>query len=203
MFVHQFKRLQLYSGILGIFVIWTGIIIGMSRVHLGLLDSRPISYLGVNTASRSVFSLCLILSALLFFAFGYYINSKFKIKNKFLLYFTIGQIAQIIAAVVPDTNNSPYKIVHTVAAFILAISLPFLIREFARSQSGKRRSKIYNRLSHLEQLTFVIGIGLFIFTSGVAPLGEALPAVGFHIWIIVLTFLILIDGKKIFSSSKT
>ncbi len=102
-------------------------------------------------------------------------------------YFLIGQAGQIIAAFTPYGMDSSLRLVHTLAAYTLAFSLPLLIRQFARSQA-KSGLNIYRRLFLLELLLFVVGIGIFSFTKGIAPLGEALPAVGFHLWIFVVTF---------------
>ncbi len=66
-------------------------------------------------------------------------------------------------------------------------TLAFLIREFARPQQKSPHYRSYRRLLRLEEVMFVIGIGLFVFTMGVAPMGEMLPALGFHAWIIYVT----------------
>lgn len=141
------------------------------------------------------FSFGLLLSACLFISFGFYIVRTFEVKNRFLLYLVIGQIGQSIAAVVPYGRQSPDRQIHTVAAFTLAFSLPFLIRAFARSQSENQYSRIYAWLLWIEILAFIVGMSLFIFTKGIAPLGQALPAVGFHLWIITLTIISIRLGK--------
>lgn len=161
----------------------------MHRAGLGFIDSRPISYLGIDPATARLFSVSLVVSAVLFISFGYYIRRTYHIQNKFLGYLIIGQIGQIIAAVTPYGHRQPFKFIHTIAAFVLAFTLLFLIREFTHSQNKNRFRTIYSSLFTIEKITFVVGIGLFIFTKGIAPLGEALPATGFHIWIITITIL--------------
>lgn len=178
-----------YSGIVGVIVLWTGIVIAMTRAHLGLIDSRPISYLGVNASTAALFSGSLLLSSFLFICFAYYVKHSFHIRNRFMVYFLVGQVGQIIAAVVPYGSHSRYRAVHTVAAFTLAFSLPLLIRQFALSQSKSKHAQTYIKLLRFEQLSFIVGIGLFIFTKGIAPLGEALPTIGFHVWIIAVSIL--------------
>ncbi len=163
----------------------------MRRAGLGLVDSRPISYLGVDPLTSQLFSFSLLLSAFLFIHFAFYVRHTYKLKNRFLLYFLIGQAGQIIAAVTPFGKASNYKLVHTIAAFTLAFSLPLLINAFAYAQKNSSHFVLYKRLLRLEQLTFIVGIGLFTFTEGVAPLGEALPAIGFHVWIIAITIVSL------------
>ncbi len=184
-----FYTLRPYSGVAGVAVLWTGVLLAMQRAGLGLIDSRPFSSLGVDPASARLFSVSLLLSALLFVNFAYYVKSAFHVHNRFMLYFLIGQAGQAVAAVTPYGDNSPYRLLHTVAAFSLAFSLPLLIRQFAASESRSRHHPLYRRLLRLEQLSFVVGIGLFMFARGIAPLGQALPAIGFHIWIIAVTYI--------------
>lgn len=161
----------------------------MYRVHLGLIDPRPISYLGLYPETRLLFSSGLIVSSMLFIMFGYYIKRLFNVKNRFLIYLITGQIAQIVVAIIPDTARTRGKVVHTIAGFTLAFSLPFLIRAFAASQSKSKYHRLYRRLYRLEQGALTVGLAVFIFTKGVAPLGEALPTVGFHVWVLALTFI--------------
>lgn len=190
------KKLWPYSGVVGVLVLWTGVTVGMNRAGLGLVDPRPISYLGVDPKSAVLFSTSLLVSALLFVSFGYYVKRHFHVNNRFLTYLLIGQAGQAVAAVAPYGKNSPYKMLHTIAAFVLAFSLPFLIRQFALSQVGKPYHQKYVWLLKFEQIMFVIGIGLFIFTKGIAPIGEAMPTIGFHLWILVVTVISLKRGKQ-------
>lgn len=196
MAVARFSAVQRYSGLLGVIVIWTSILIGMSRAGLGLIDGRPISHLGVDRMSAVWFSFGLLLSAGLFVNFGAYVARAFEVKNRFLLYLVIGQIGQSIAAISPYGMHSPERQIHTISAFVLAFSLPFLMRAFARSQSASHYFMIYIWLLRLEILLFIVGMNVFIFTQGLAPLGQALPAVGFHVWIIVLTIISIKSGKE-------
>jgi hypothetical membrane protein len=195
------RRLKQYSGVVGVLVLWTGIATAMHRTGLGLIDRRPISHLGVDPASAMLFSGSLLISAFLFINFAYYIKRTFGVTNRFMTYFLIGQAGQIIAAITPYGEGSPYKLAHTIAAFTLAFSLPLLIQQFAASQTSSAYHNLYVRLLRFEQLTFVIGIGLFVFTEGIAPLGEALPTIGFHTWIIVVTLISYRAGTHPFTNS--
>ncbi len=188
-----------YSGLLGVGVLWTTTLVAMSRANLSLLGSRPFSYLGIDPVSSRIFSSGLIVSALLFCTFGFYIRHAFNVKGNFLTFLLIGQAGQITAALAPYGTQSQLRLLHTIAAFTLAFSLPLLIRAFAYSQKESTKFKRYRWLYRLELLTFVVGMGLFIFTTGIAPLGQALPAIGYHVWIIVLTFIALraVDNKRV------
>lgn len=98
----------------------------------------------------------------------------------------------MITAITPYGENSSYKLIHTIFAYVLAISLPLLIREFCNSQKVADK-KIFRLLFLFELALFVVGIGIFTMTEGIAPIGEALPAIGFHIWIV--TTSVLLPGK--------
>jgi hypothetical membrane protein len=185
------NRLWLKSGVVGVVVLLSCIAVAMHRAHLGFIDTRPISYLGLYPNTKFLFSSSLIISAVLFIAFGCYVKRYFKIRSIFLLYFVIGQICQIIVAVIPDKTGSSLKIVHTVAGFTLAFSLPFLMRELAHLKSASPYQRLYKALYRIEQGAFIIGIGLFVSVRGIAPLGEALPTVGFDLWIVVVTATML------------
>ncbi len=189
--LHKFNfGWQRFSGLGGVAVLWLSIGIAMSIAHLGLIDMRPISYLGVDPRTKLLFSGGLLLSSALFIVFALQLHRNFKLRPRFLAYFLVGQAGQIVAAIVPYGATSSLRLIHTIAAYILAFSLPLLIREFARSRSTDHFYPVYRWLTWLELLAFAVGISLFVFTSGIAPLGEALPALGFHLWIIVITFLL-------------
>ncbi|MDQ3065390.1 MAG: hypothetical protein M3Q36_03930 [bacterium] len=189
MIKNNLDRVLGFSGIIGIVVLWATILIGMSISGLKLIDSRPFSSLGVDPQTASLFSTGLIISAALFSIFGFFLQRKFAVKSKFLMYLLIGQAGQVVAALAPYGSDSRYKTLHTLAAFTLALSLPILIRSFAYSQINSKYFKLYIRLFRLELAAFLIGMGIFIFTTGIAPLGQAMPAIGFHIWIIALTLI--------------
>lgn len=187
--------IKTYSGIAGVLVLWTGIPMAMHKTGLGLIDNRPLSYLGVDPISAILFNGSLLLSSFLFIIFAFYTTAKFNASKSFLGYFLVGQAGQIIAAISPYGENSDFRRLHTVAAFILAFSLPFLIRQFAISMKSGPDHKLYSNLFYFELILFVVGIGLFVFTKGLAPLGEALPAIGFHAWIIVVTIISIHNTK--------
>jgi hypothetical membrane protein len=185
------KKLWLYSGLGGVLILISGVVWAMRRAHLGLIDPRPISYLGLYSNTKLIFSVSLIVSALLFIIFGLYVARIYRVRRLFLACYIIGQICQIIVAVIPDRSGSSLKIVHTVAGFTLAVSLPFLMRELVYQKH--RRSfdrRLFVILYRLEQIMFVIGIGLFVSVKGIAPLGEALPTIGFDSWVLCTTFII-------------
>lgn len=191
-----FLKLQFLAGVAGVFILWTGTLVSMSRAHLGLLDNRPVSFLGTDPSSRLIFSSSLILSAILFINFAFYVQRTFQVNNRFLKYFLIGQVCQIILAISPYGETAK-GVIHLIAAFTLAFSLPLLIKQFTISQHDKQHHKLYLGLLRFEQVGFIIGMGLFIFSKGLAPLGEAMPAIGFHLWIFVVTYVAFTKSKHL------
>lgn len=189
------SKLIPYSGVAGIVILWTGTLLAMQRAGLSLVDTRPVSYLGVAPESSVLFSLTLLISAALFLVFGHYAKRTFQASKSFWTFLVIGQLGQMIAAITPYGDNSRYRLIHTIAAFTLAFSLPVLIRSFANSQKRSSHYRVYKLLFWTELALFVVGMSIFIFTKGIAPLGEAMPAVGFHIWIASLTYLSLRMGR--------
>jgi hypothetical protein len=173
----------------------------MHRTGLGLLDDRPISFLATDPASRLLFSSSLIISAALLITYALYVNETFKVHNKFLKYFVVGQCGQIILAISPFGERTVSGVIHLLAAFTLAFSLPLLIKQFVISQRQTKYHKLYVGLLRFEQISFLIGMSLFIFTKGLAPLGEAMPAIGFHLWILVITYISIQSSKHLSSSS--
>lgn len=184
---NKLTYLARYSGVAGVVILWTTTLLAMRRASLGLVDNRPLSHLGVDPLSSMLFSTGLVISSALFIKFALYIMATHRANSRFFIYFLIGQAGQIIVAIAPYGMNSSYRLIHTIAAFTLAFSLPLLIREFARSQGDSQYQPLYRTLFMLELVMFVVGMGIFTMTRGIAPMGEILPAVGFHIWIIVVT----------------
>ena len=184
-------KLPAYAGVVGIVALWTLIITALLRARLGFFDNKPISYLGVNPHTKLLFSTALIISAVCFILFGLYLKRVFRVHGTYIYFFIIGQIGQIVAGVVPDKSGSGAKVVHVIAAFTLAFSLPLLIGQFARSQKDSNYQKLYQGLFYFELAAFVIGIGLFISTKGSAVLDETLPTIAFDVWMIVLTHITL------------
>jgi hypothetical membrane protein len=176
--------LSRFSGIMAIISLWLTVLYGMQRIGLSFFDNRPLSYLGVAPATQAIFTTGLVVAALLIIIFGYYLKSNYPTSKAFWYLLVGGQIAQVITALTPDRGVT--QAIHTIAAFTIVFSLPLLMWQFAKSQPmGKFRRWCY-RLFYLEVASFIIGIGLFTLTRGVAPLGEMLPALAFHAWIVFL-----------------
>ncbi len=180
---YNIKKYVPYTGLLGVVIIWAGTIVGMFLAGLNLFDKRPISYLGVNASSELLFTLTLLLSAVLFSVFGIYVYKILGLPKKFLAAYLVGQVGQMVAALVPF--GGPYKLIHTYAAFTLAFSIPFHMYFFTRAHKPERFHMLGTVLFRAELLCFVVGIGTFVFIQKAAPITEILPAIPFHAWLII------------------
>lgn len=188
-----------YSGLAGVIILWTAITVGMVRVPLSLFDMRPLSYLGVNMRTAGLFSIALILSAILFAMFGFYLRAQYRMKSNFLTALLVGLIGQIIVAIVPYGGAG--KVIHTAAALgVLAPSLPILTYLFAKDFPKGRDQRLAYRMFDLELICFVLGIGWLVIVRTAAPLSQILPALAYHAWIITFTFRR--TGTLIFSRLK-
>lgn len=174
-----------WAGPGAVIVLWVGILSAMRAAGLSFYGSMPLSSLGVNEHSDLLFSATLIIAALFLMLFCVYLNIRYKVTRGFTAIFMTGQVAQIVAAIVPFGGSS--KNFHSTAAFVLAFSLPLHIWLFAKSQSGKLRQLAY-QLLWLELACFTLGIGTFVLTNKVAPLAQSLPAVAFHVWLVGIAF---------------
>ena len=76
-------KIAKHSGLLEIALLWSGVGISMHLAGLGFVDTRPISYLGIDSRTSQLFSVSLITSSVLFIIFGNYIRTIYKIKNQF------------------------------------------------------------------------------------------------------------------------
>jgi hypothetical membrane protein len=171
---------------LGVIVLWSVVTVGMLRSGLNLFDSRPLSFIGVATESALLFNAGLTVAALLFLYFGFQLSKRYKLKQTFLVFLTVGQLAQIVAAIFPYGGD--YKTIHTYAAFTLAVMIPFYMRAFAKSDLDKKIKRPAQLFYRAELLFAVIGIGAFIFIEGISPASEILPALPFHGWILYLFY---------------
>ncbi len=182
----KFDKLR-YGGVAVVVVLWIFVGAAMMRAHLGLFDSRPLSYLGTNPDSNRLFSCGLIVAALLMIGFSFYLRKRFQLNNWFSGTVLVGQLAQIIAAIIPYGGNA--KRYHTIAAFVLAFSIPAMMWLYAKQK--KTNQRLAYKFVIAELIDFVLGIGWFIFTNNAAPFSQILVAVVYHAWLIGLSFNLL------------
>jgi len=157
----------------------------MALTGLELLGAQPISYLGTVHRSVAVFRVGLLVATALLTAFSIYVSRTFPVGRGFLVAFLVGQAGQVVTAVVPLSGPGSFPTVHTTGGIVLGISLPVLIWRFAAGQPAERWRTLAYRLVWLELAACVSGIALSRW--GRAAIAEILPAVGFHLWIGVVT----------------
>jgi len=157
----------------------------MYRTGLGFFDDEPLSYLGTDPRSRSLFRGGLLCAAVLLAGFSWFAKERCSTPTSFLAASLIGLGGQVVAAVVPISGTGAAYAVHTTAGLVLGISLPVLMWRFAAGQPpGRGRQESYG-LFWLEAAACAVGVELS--RSMRAPIAEVLPACAFHLWIAVVT----------------
>ncbi len=179
-----------FCGVVSVIILWSFIGLAMIRAGLSFFDMRPLSYLGTDTRSNFLFSSGLILSSITTTAFGYYLVKILGASRSFFVAVVLSQICQVIAAIVPFSAVSSTRLIHTFAAFGLAIATPVFMYLFARSQTGELR-KVSFRFAYLEILLFIIGIGGFTTTTDYAPIFQFSVAIIFHAWLVYFSLKIV------------
>ncbi len=174
-----------WTGVAAVAVLWTTVGLGMAVTGLGLRDERPISYLGTVPETAQLFRMGLVVAAALLAAFSLFLRSVENASVTFLAASLIGLVGQVVVAVVPLSGPGSASPFHTAGGLVLGASLPVLMWRFAASRPpGEWRRTAY-RLCWLEVAACAVGI--LLSRSGRAATAEILPALGFHLWIAVVT----------------
>lgn len=171
-----------FGGIAAVAVLWTTLPVAMLRAGLGVVDDRPLSYLGTDPRGIVLFRVGLLVAAVLFSAFAVAVARGLSRPAGFLALFLVGQVGQVVVALV--SIDGPSHVVHTTAGIVLGLSLPLLMWRFAAGQPGGPWRRMAYRLVGLEVAACVAGAALSM--AGAAVVAEVLPATGFHLWIILV-----------------
>jgi hypothetical protein len=99
-----------------------------------------------------------------------------------------GLAGQLVAAFVPIGGNSAAHQVHTTSALILGASLPLLMWRFAAGQGGGPWRRLAYRLFWAEAAACVVGLSGLV----AAPVAEILPGAVFHLWVLIVTGVVII-----------
>ncbi|MDQ6837242.1 MAG: DUF998 domain-containing protein [Actinomycetota bacterium] len=169
-------------------VLWVSVGTGMYRTGLDPVGARPISYLGTDPETALVFRSGLIVAAVLMAGFSWFVFGRFGARRSFLAAFLIGLVGQVVAAVVLLSGPGASHTVHTVGGLVLGASLPILMWRFAAGippgSPRRHRVEAYG-LCWVELGACLVGVGLS--ASMRAPLAEIVPALAFHLWVVVIT----------------
>lgn len=155
----------------------------MWRTGLSVTDDRPISYLGTDPRSMVLFRGGLMVATFLLVGFAWAVHRRLARPSGFLVVFLVGMAGQAVVATVSIAGEA--ATLHTTGGIVLGLSLPLLMWRFAAAQSpGRWRRQSYG-LMWLEVASVVAGVALS--RAEQAVVAEVVPAVVFHLWIIVVT----------------
>jgi hypothetical protein len=183
-----FKTFTRYSGLVGIVGVWLLFVIGMVRTHLLLLDTRPLSYLGVSSFAP-YFKLGLIGGIFLMAAFYSYLQRTFAPAQAFRAIFFVGLVMQGVAATTPYKSHNMFQWLHWTAAIILATALVCSPWLFA---SSKNISASARRISRGVTITYLVALvieAVLLLTLKYYVISELINLLIFHMWILYLTFI--------------
>lgn len=175
-----------YTGVGAVATIWTTLAAAAALTGFNLVGEHPISYLGTEAGSAGLFTIGLLVSAVLLMAFHRHVRSRYPVGRGFSLVMLAGLAGQVVAAFVPIGGDPGTHRIHTTSALVLGISLPLLMWRFAAGQAPGPWRRLTYGLFFAEAAACAVGVYL----SGrmVAPVAEILPATVFHIWVLVVTF---------------
>src|SRR5256714_13997648 len=148
----------------------------MVRTGLGFSDPDPLSYLGTDVRSRTLFRAGLLVAAALLGAFAVFVHQRRSTPRCFLLVFLIGLGGQVVAAIIPLSGRGASPAVHTTGGLVLGISLPILMGCFATGQPAGSWRRFSWALFWLETAACVAGGVLS--QAMRAPIPRAPPAGG-------------------------
>lgn len=176
-----------YTGVAAVATIWVSLTAASVAVGFDLFGEQPISYLGTSSGPPWLFTLGLMVSALLLAAFHRFVRIRYPVGSGFSFAMLAGLGGQLVAAVVPIGGEAGAHRIHTTSALVLGASLPLLMWRFAAAQPPGRWRRVTYRIFFAEVLA--CAVGLYLSARSIAPVAEILPAAVFHIWVIVITFV--------------
>ncbi|MDQ3123243.1 MAG: hypothetical protein M3Q14_00975 [bacterium] len=176
--------IQRFSGIVTVMILRVTILTSIYITHLDIFGSNPLSSVGTDNRTALIFSVGLISASLTLLFFTQYLSRVYIVSKSFLIILIVGQIGQIIAALVHFGGEQPDRAIHSYAALTLAFSIPLALWRFAAAQTDPSIRRRAYLLFWVELACFVIGIGVFSFVIKGAPIGQIITALAFHAWII-------------------
>ncbi len=151
-----------------------------------LVGEDPLSYLGTDPASSTLFTVGMAVPAVLLTTFHRHVRRHHPVATGFSLAMLAGLAGQMVAAFVPIGGDPSAHRIHTTCALVLGASLPLLMGRFAAGQAPGPFRRLAYRLFWIEVLACVVG--LYLSARSVAPLAEILPGAAFHAWVVTVTF---------------
>jgi hypothetical protein len=182
------KKLYKFSGIIAVMAVWVSIISSIIIADLNIFADTPISDLGVDLRTRYLFISGLLISAVAFSTFA--IRTHLILKTSLLapIVLIAGQVSQVIVAATPYNAVTYIKMLHLVAAYTLAFSMPITMGLYAFTAKNKLLNRLNRRFFFAELLLFTFGLSWFIFAPNAGALSEILVGITFDIWVLTLSF---------------
>jgi len=178
------RRLR-YAGVAAVATVWTTLLTAMAVSHFDVFGPEPLSYLGSDPRSATLFTIGLAAPAVLFVAFHHDVCRRYPVGAGFSAVMLAGLAGQMVAGFVPIGGDPTAHRVHTVCALALGASLPLLMWRFAAGQpAGPWRRRTY-RLFWAEVAACAVGVWLS--ARSIAPVAEIVPGVVWHAWVFVVT----------------
>ncbi len=174
-----------WLGVAGVAVLWVGIGAGVVAGGLDLLGPLPLSRLAHHDRAGMAFGPSLIVAGLLLAGFGAEVRRRLPVAVGFTPLLMAGMAGQVVAGLVPIGEPGQSDPVHVAAALVLGGSIPLFVWRFAAGQPPGRGRRVAHGL--LGAQVVATGVGIVLSQRGVAPLAEILPAITFHLWVLVVT----------------
>lgn len=125
------------------------------------------------------------MATVLLVCFAWAVGQRLARPGSFVAVFVAGMAGQAVVAMVPIAGKGASHAIHTTAGLGLGLSLPLLMWRFAAAQPpGQWRRRSYG-LMGAEVAACVIGV--LLSRARRAAIAEVVPAVVFHLWIIIIT----------------
>ena len=128
-------KAQRFTGVAAVVAVWALLLTAVRLAGFDLLGEYPLSYLGTRPESAVLFTLGLVVPALLLTAFHGYVRTRFPVSIGFSIAMLVGLAGQMVAAFVPIGGDPTMHRLHTISALILGASLPLLMWRFAVTQT--------------------------------------------------------------------
>ncbi|QXC60918.1 DUF998 domain-containing protein [Aquihabitans sp. G128] len=174
-----------WAGVAAVAVLWAGVGASVVRSGLPLAGALPLSRMAGDDRSSWLFGPALVVAAVLFLAWCTDVVRRHPVDLAFTVLMVAGMLGQMVAGIVPIGPEGSSDPVHVSAALLLGISIPVFLWRFAATQPTGPWRRTATRLFALQAAATVVGIGLS--QAHVAPLAEILPALAFHLWVVVVT----------------
>jgi hypothetical protein len=174
-----------WTGVWAVGVLWSTQALAIVVTGFDLVGERPLSELANRPGGELLFSAGLVVAAVLFLFFLDFLRGAYPVGRAFSAAMAIGMAGQIVAGILPIGGDGWVSRVHVISALVLGASIPVLMGCFAADQHpGPWRRRCW-WLFGFEAAACAVGVALS--QRHIAPVAEILPAVAFHLWVIVVT----------------